>query len=90
LKGSSRCYRPITDQVNSHSEIKDDGKFIPGNVAMHRNGIILSLIFAMVRRDNLAEAVRIMRQVQASKTFAGNILAFLKVLTREYKGKALA
>ncbi|MGR8979596.1 MAG: cytochrome c peroxidase [Gammaproteobacteria bacterium] len=43
--------------------------------------------------DNLTEAVRIMGQVQVGKTFTGEetgkIVAFLKTLTGEYKGKAL-
>ena len=43
--------------------------------------------------ESLAEAVRIMGQVQLGKTFSGDeigkIVAFLKTLTGEYRGKAL-
>lgn len=43
--------------------------------------------------DNLAEAVKIMGQVQLGKKFSGSeigkIVAFLKTLTGEYKGKPL-
>ena len=89
LRGS-----PLTEADNGRFNVTKDEKdrhFF--KVPVLRNIELTHPYFHDGSASDLAEAVRIMGQVQAGKSFSGEetdkIVAFLKTLTGEYKGKAL-
>ncbi|MGR8953066.1 MAG: cytochrome c peroxidase [Gammaproteobacteria bacterium] len=89
LRGS-----PLTEADNGRFNVtKDEKDRHVFKVPVLRNIELTHPYFHDGSVDNLTEAVRIMGQVQVGKTFSGEetgkIVAFLKTLTGEYKGKPL-
>ncbi|MCD2450944.1 cytochrome-c peroxidase [Methylicorpusculum oleiharenae] len=86
---------PVNDVDNGRfnvTQLEKDRHFF--KVPVLRNIELTQPYFHDGSVDNLADAVRIMSQVQLDKTLTddetGKIVAFLKTLTGEYKGKPLA